>query len=125
ARAPEQAEELALVDVERNVVDGGEIAELLGDVANADEWLGARIAPGAGVGGDGRLLGHPLLGKARGGALAAPPPEDRVRYLASTLEDALPGFGQDFVVVGRVSLEREAFGLHVRRRIDAGVVLDL
>src|SRR5690606_35886652 len=46
ARRPEQREELALVDVERQVVDGGEIAEPLGDVAERDEGPRLRIVPG-------------------------------------------------------------------------------
>ena len=46
ARRPEQREELALVDVERQVVDGGEVAEPLGDVLEAHD-IGAlrRIVP--------------------------------------------------------------------------------
>ena len=58
ARAAEQAEQLALEDVERDVVDRGDVAELLGDVADAHERLRVGIAPGARVGGDLRLLGH-------------------------------------------------------------------
>ena len=41
----EQREELALVDVERLVVDGDESAEALGDVAELDEGLRRGIVP--------------------------------------------------------------------------------
>ncbi len=58
ARSAEQAEELALVDVERHVGHGRDVTELLGDVADADEGLGRRIAPGTGIDGELRLLGH-------------------------------------------------------------------
>ena len=46
ARAAEQAEDLLLVDVERDVVDGDELAELLRDAIDPDEGLGVRIGPG-------------------------------------------------------------------------------
>ena len=41
----EQGEELALVDDEREIVDGDEIAEALGDVAELDEGLRRGIVP--------------------------------------------------------------------------------
>ena len=41
ARAAEQAEDLAAVDVQRDVVDRDEVAELLGDVLDADVGLRA------------------------------------------------------------------------------------
>ena len=37
ARGPEEADELALVDVERDVLQGGELAEMLVQVADAEE----------------------------------------------------------------------------------------
>src|SRR5690606_35141597 len=53
-----KAEQLPLVDVERDVVNGGNVTELLVDVANADERLGRRVAPWSGIGSQLRLLGH-------------------------------------------------------------------
>ena len=46
AGAAEQAEDLLLVDVERDVVDGDEVAELLRDVLDAHVGLGVGIGPG-------------------------------------------------------------------------------
>ena len=46
ARAAEQAEDLAAVDVERDVVDGDEVAEPLGQLLEPDIGLGARVFPG-------------------------------------------------------------------------------
>ena len=46
AGAAEQREEFALEDVERHIVDGDEVTELLGDVVDADERLGRRVFPG-------------------------------------------------------------------------------
>ena len=45
ARGAEEGEELALVDDEREVVDGDEIAEALGDVAELDEGLRRGVVP--------------------------------------------------------------------------------
>ena len=45
AGRPEEREELALVDDQRQVVDGDEVAEALGDVAELDEGLRRRIVP--------------------------------------------------------------------------------
>src|SRR5262249_17191156 len=45
ARRPEQREELALVDGERQVIDGGEIAKALADAAEFNEGLRRRIIP--------------------------------------------------------------------------------
>ena len=42
----EQAEELALEDVERQMIDRDGVAEPLGDVLEADERLGFGIGPG-------------------------------------------------------------------------------
>ena len=42
----EQREEFAFVDGQRQIVDGGEIAELLGDVLEGDEGLRGGIGPG-------------------------------------------------------------------------------
>ena len=55
ARGAQQREEFALLDVERDVVDGDEIAELLGDVVEPISGLAAAIGPwvrttGAGLG---------------------------------------------------------------------------
>ena len=50
ARAAEQAEELALVDVEADIVDGGEVAELLADLLDADEGTLVAGDPGLGRG---------------------------------------------------------------------------
>ena len=44
----EQAENLALEDLKRDIVDGDEGAEALGDVVDADIGLGVRIKPGLG-----------------------------------------------------------------------------
>jgi hypothetical protein len=46
ARRAEQAEDLLLEDAERDVVDGDEIAELLGDPLDAHVRLGVGIVPG-------------------------------------------------------------------------------
>ena len=42
----QQREELALVDVEADIVDRVDVAELLGDVLDPDERLGVRVLPG-------------------------------------------------------------------------------
>ena len=60
ARGPEQAEELALVDVEAEIVDGGERAEALGHAVETDERGGRRVPPGREVaagGADGGTTG--------------------------------------------------------------------
>ena len=46
AGRPQQREELALVDVDADIVDRVDVAELLGDVLDLDERLGARVLPG-------------------------------------------------------------------------------
>ena len=46
AGTAQQAEDLLLVDVEGDVVDRDELAELLGDPLHLDEGLGVRIGPG-------------------------------------------------------------------------------
>ena len=45
ARAAEQAEDLALEDLQRNIVDRDEVTETLGDVFDAHVGLGVRITP--------------------------------------------------------------------------------
>src|SRR5690606_31619028 len=45
ARRAEQREELALVDRQRQIVDGGEVAEPLGDVLEGDIGACRRIVP--------------------------------------------------------------------------------
>ena len=66
ARGAEQREELALVDVEADIVDRVDVAELLGDVLDPDEGLRARVLPGL----DPRALVAARPGRG-GGALAA------------------------------------------------------
>ncbi len=46
ARRAEQAEDLLLVDVERDVVHGDEVAELLGDLLDPHVGLRVRVRPG-------------------------------------------------------------------------------
>jgi hypothetical protein len=55
ARAAEQAEQLAFVDLQGNIVDGNEVTKLLGDTFDVDVRHRLRIFPGrhylrAGVG---------------------------------------------------------------------------
>jgi hypothetical protein len=57
ARSAKQAEQLSLVDVQADVVDSCEVAELLGDLLDADERFGAWIKPGL-VDGGGLRLRH-------------------------------------------------------------------
>jgi hypothetical protein len=45
AGGAEQGEELAVIDIQRQIVDGGEIAEALGDVLDRNKRLGGRIGP--------------------------------------------------------------------------------
>ena len=45
AGCAEQGEEFALVDVERQIIDGGEVAENLGDVLDGDIGLGGGVVP--------------------------------------------------------------------------------
>jgi hypothetical protein len=47
ARAAQQAEDFAAVDVQRNIVDRDELSELLRDVVDAYVGLGPRILPGS------------------------------------------------------------------------------
>ena len=44
AGAAEDREQFALLDLERNVVDGGDVAVALGDALDADQRLGLRVA---------------------------------------------------------------------------------
>src|SRR5262249_42861342 len=46
ARAAQQAEDFAAVDVQRNIVDRDELSELLGNVLDAYVRLGPRVLPG-------------------------------------------------------------------------------
>ena len=59
ARSAQQREELALVDVQRDIVDRREIAEFLGDVLNLDIGLGLGIPPGLPLLGLGLGIRHP------------------------------------------------------------------
>ena len=100
----QQGEELALVDVEADIVDGVDVAELLGDVLDLDERLGVRVLPGldpvALVGarpgrGGGRpvavvgcvLIAPPAAGSAAGDELG---PEPRHRALRALVVRASP-----------------------------------
>jgi hypothetical protein len=65
AGAAEQAEELAAVDVEADVVDGVEVAELLGDALDPHEGLVRARGPGLGRG-DGHGLVHEGSGDVTG-----------------------------------------------------------
>jgi hypothetical protein len=58
AGAAQKAEQFALVDIERHVRNGKDVAKFLGDVLDAHEGLCLRIAPRTGVGGDLGFLGH-------------------------------------------------------------------
>ena len=64
---PKQREELALVDVEADIVDRVDVAVLLDDVLDLDERLGVRVLPG--------LDPRPLVGAqpGRGGGWAGQP----------------------------------------------------
>src|SRR5690606_4378254 len=52
ARGAKEGEELAFVDVEREIVDGGEVAEALGHIRKADIGTRRRVGPGREIAAD-------------------------------------------------------------------------
>ena len=95
ARRAQQGEELALVDVEADIVDGVDVAELLGDVLDLDERLGARVLPGldavALVGARPRRDGGRFRASAR--SACSSPPLARLRSAAGHQLGPQPGQG--------------------------------
>src|SRR5262245_34820558 len=63
-----------------------------------------------------------MTGRRPGKVRTGPKPRPKIALLAGF--DALPGFGQELIIIGRMRLEVEELGRHLGRRIDRRVVLD-